>query len=281
MKKIIFTIALAGALSFSAAAQQALKATVVSTTGKVEILKGTSWEPVTKGTELSRGDIISTGFNSEAVLSIKNTTVKLASLTRMTVEQLAENDVKEQAQFFIDTGKVSANVKHAENKRTDFKVRSPVSTASVRGTDFSMRATGKISTNEGIVATSPSTSQTAQISESDKPSDYLPPEAVSSVFTSTADVGGEGGVPVYAGQSTSTDEATGRVVSPQLSMVSDSVSVGGFTAATGDSISDSGLAALSSTTSSISGSDSIPANSDSGPSGPSTGNLTIRLKLSE
>ena len=151
MKKIYAVILSSVILSFSLSAQ-ALNAKVVSVTGKAEVMKlnTNTWSPLTTETTLSRGDIVSTGFNSEAVLIIKESTIKLASLTRMTIEQLAENEKKEQAQLFIDSGKLTANVKHAENKRTDFKVRSPVSTASVRGTNFTVWATGRIATMWGM-----------------------------------------------------------------------------------------------------------------------------------
>jgi len=125
MKKLLTLLIISTGLAFSLSAQ-AMTAKVISITGKVEVLKGESWKALAEGETLSRGDIISTGFNSQAVLSIKESVVTLGALTRMTVEKLAENEVKEQTSLFIDTGKLTANVKHSENKRMDFKIRSPV-----------------------------------------------------------------------------------------------------------------------------------------------------------
>lgn len=243
MKKSAFAALFALTLSLSLSAE-AMTARVLSVSGKVEVLKDNAWKALSAGDTLLRGDIVSTGFNSEAVIMVKESKITLSPLTRMTIEQLSENQKKEQAQFFIDSGKLSASVKHAENKRTDFKVRSPVSTASVRGTDFELYATGKAKTKKGMLATSKSSSQTAEVADSDTPSDYLPPQQASSVFTSTKDVGDAGGIPLYAGQISSPDYLTGNMVNPQLQMITENQDIQGFTAATGGSAMDAGLAAM-------------------------------------
>ncbi len=287
MKKLLSALFILSVLTVFAYSQEKIFAKVESVNGKVEIYKGNAWAPLTAGTSLYRGDIISTGFNSEAVISIKDSKVKLAALTRMTVEQLAENDVKEETRLFIDTGKVSASVKHAENKRTDFKVRSPVSTASVRGTDFDFFAVGKIATIFGLISASASDSQTAQVAESDNVTENTTAEGKSTVLTNVADVGDAYGTPVYEGQETVTDNVTGQVVSTQLSMVSSTVDVGGFTANTGNSIAENGTAALSSMTSggassSSTGGDSSSPSSDPTPTpapAPTSASLNITLTL--
>lgn len=289
MKKLLSALFILSVLTVFAYSQEKIFAKVESVNGKVEIYKGNAWAPLTAGTSLYRGDIISTGFNSEAVISIKDSKVKLAALTRMTVEQLAENDVKEETRLFIDTGKVSASVKHAENKRTDFKVRSPVSTASVRGTDFDFFAIGKIATIFGLISASASDSQTAQVAESDNVTENTTAEGKSTVLTNVADVGDAYGTPVYEGQETVTDNVTGQVVSTQLSMVSSTVDVGGFTANTGNSIAENGAAALSSMTSggassSSTGGDSSSPSSDPTPAptpapAPTSASLNITLTL--
>jgi len=272
MKKLLTLLIISTGLAFSLSAQ-AMTAKVISITGKVEVLKGESWKALAEGETLSRGDIISTGFNSQAVLSIKESVVTLGALTRMTVEKLAENEVKEQTSLFIDTGKLTANVKHSENKRMDFKIRSPVSTASVRGTIPTIyAATGLVESDEGMVATTKSTSTTAEVAPDDTVTASLPLKRATSIFSSTASVSGEsGGVPVYEGQSTETDEFSGRVVSTQVSMVTNNTSVGGYTAATGDSVSENGLAALSAATGTTT--------SDSGKDQAQTANLNISISF--
>jgi hypothetical protein len=290
MKRIFASFLFIFVFSTLVSAQEKLFAKVESVTGKVEIYKENSWRPLTAGTTLSKGDIISTGFNSEAVVSIKDSSVKLSALTRMTVEQLTENDKKEKTQLFIDSGKITASVKHAENKRTDFKVRSPVSTASVRGTNFTFFAIGRIATLFGLVSTSPSTSLTAQVADSDSLTDFSTPEGESSVFTDTSDVGDSYGTPVYEGQETSTDFLTGQVIPTQLSMIAASQTVGGFTANTGSSIIENATAVLSNIASNSGNSTnsggtdnkySSENNSTSVTPTPSTASLNISLTLKQ
>lgn len=293
MKKILSAVFILSVFILSAAAQDKVFAKVESINGKVEVYKGSSWTPLAQGDSLSKGDIISTGFNSEAVISFKDSTVKLSPLTRMTVEQLTSNEKKEQTQLFIDSGKISASVKHAENKRTDFKVRSPVSTASVRGTDFDFFAMGKIMTTSGLVASSASTSQTAEVVESDGTAESTVEDGDSTVFTSTSDVGDAYGIPVYEGQETTTDSVTGQVIPTQLSMMTSTQDLGGFTANTGNSIIDSGTAILSNISTGAAATNNAGSGSSDSDSGdtpsvtptpaptPTTGSLTINLTISK
>ena len=270
MKKLFAVIISSVLLSFTISAQ-ALNAKVVSVKGKVEVLKAntTAWAPLTEGTTLSRGDIVSTGFNSEAVFSVKESKVTLASLTRMTIEQLTENDKKEQAQFFIDSGKLSASVKHAENKRTDFKVRSPVSTASVRGTFFSVWASGKIAAMLGMVASSKTINPTATVANNDDANDYLPPATSTSVFSSTKKIGEPVvGTPVFAGQNTQLDAISGRFIPPQLLALVKTQELQSYVANLGDSLDTSGLSAITTNSTNKDGSDSQK-----------TGSVVISLNL--
>ena len=82
-------------------------------------------------------------------------------------------------------------------------------------------------------------------------------DQASSVFTSTKDVGdAEGGIPVFAGQATLTDEVTGRLVAPQIQLLSKTQTLQSFIAALGDSLDTSGLAALTTASNNKDGSDS-------------------------
>jgi len=118
-----------------------LNATVVSTKGKAEVQKGSSWSALSVGSVLSKGDVIQTGFKSELILKIKNTTVTVAPLSRVTIEQLASKSDKDETRLFLDTGSLKSDVKKTEDRRVGFTVRSPVATASVRGTRFGVRNT--------------------------------------------------------------------------------------------------------------------------------------------
>jgi hypothetical protein len=133
MKRIIFVLLV---LILAVNAASAMEGTVVSTIGKVEIQKGASWVPLAKGDKISGGAIISTGFKSEAVLKLGESTVQVKPLSRLTLEQLANLNGNHKTSVYLDVGSVTADVKAAKDKKVGFTVKSPVATASVRGTKF-------------------------------------------------------------------------------------------------------------------------------------------------
>ena len=75
-------------VSVSLFSVNALTATVVSVKGKVEIQEAGMWIDLQKGDVLEKGTVISTGFNSSAVLSVSNSSINLGPLTRVTIENL-------------------------------------------------------------------------------------------------------------------------------------------------------------------------------------------------
>jgi len=135
MKKITIFAALLLAASVLAGAQT--QATVRSFTGKVEILGAQkAWVPVKAGMSLALGTTISTGFNSTAVLELGSSVLQVKPLTRLRLNELVARQGTVTTDLFLQVGKISAEVKSAEGLTQDFKVKSPVSTAAVRGTGF-------------------------------------------------------------------------------------------------------------------------------------------------
>jgi hypothetical protein len=106
--------------------------------GKVEVRGpgATAWVPAKVGMQLAKGSSISTGFNSTAVLALGASVLSVKPLTRMRLEELIAREGTVSTSLFLQVGKVSAAVKSAEGLKQDFTVKSPVSTAAVRGTDF-------------------------------------------------------------------------------------------------------------------------------------------------
>ena len=202
------SLSLASNLAFS------LSAVVVSTNGKVEIQKGEEWIPLIAGTTISTGDCISTGFKSEAVIQINSSTLTLGALTRITVEKLLESQNVDETKIFIDTGSISADVKHTEERKVGFKVSSSVATASVRGTSFTYTADGTLKTQEGLVSKGWAESRSPRV-EKDPTESFEPKDGESSVFTSTSDVSSDAGIPVYAGQTSTSEETEGFAYTPQ------------------------------------------------------------------
>ena len=135
VKKLIASLVMAAA-AITAASASNIQATVLSTKGKTEVMKGTSWTPLKIGSIIEKGDVIQTGFKSELILKIKNKTVTVSPLSRITIEQLASKGNKDETRLFLDTGSLKSDVKKTEDRRVGFTVRSPVATASVRGTIF-------------------------------------------------------------------------------------------------------------------------------------------------
>lgn len=143
MKRVVVSLFLLS-LVFSTFA---LDGVVIDVLGKVEKQSGNSWVELKKGDVLVPGDIISTGFKSEAVISIGESKITVRALTRMTIEQLYEKNQNHVSSVYLDVGSVSADVKPVENKRVGFTVKTPAVTASVRGTAGTVYAYGKV---EGI-----------------------------------------------------------------------------------------------------------------------------------
>jgi hypothetical protein len=115
----------------------AVEARIVSVDGTVRVSAGDgSWQEAEAGTLLGSGDMIATGFRGSAVIEIGRSEVDVSPLSQVSIAELAEREDVDAARLSMPFGKVNARVRSAENRRADFRVVSPVSTASVRGTDF-------------------------------------------------------------------------------------------------------------------------------------------------
>lgn len=143
MKKIV-TVLVFLTVAFCAFA---LDGVVMEVLGKVEKQVDNSWVALKKGDILVPGDIVSTGFKSEAVISIGESVITVKALTRMTIEQLFEKNKNHVSSVYLDVGSISADVKPVTDKRVGFTVKTPAVTASVRGTAGIVYAYGKV---EGI-----------------------------------------------------------------------------------------------------------------------------------
>jgi hypothetical protein len=121
--------------------------------GKVEVkLAGTSaWVPATEGMAITTLATVSTGFDATVTIVIDKTSIAVKPLTRMTVDKLVEDQGKVTTSCYLRVGSVQANVKSAEGVKQDFKVKSPYSTASVRGTVFTFSGL-RLAVDEGRVA---------------------------------------------------------------------------------------------------------------------------------
>ncbi len=198
--KVALAIALCGAMSLFA-----FDAKVTSVTGKVQVQRkgSTEWVDLEKGDLVEEGAIISTGFNSNATLKLGESICTISPLTRMSVEQLTRKDVEgteknvTKTTVYIDTGKASFKVNSTSKNLNDFKVHTPASTASVRGTAFDSYADGETDVTEGLVGMSDG--EEREVVEGNSDQYFISDGKALTGFSQTKDVGG-GLVPVFAGQ---------------------------------------------------------------------------------
>ncbi len=208
------------------AANAGLTAKITAVTGKVQTLhKGEeNWKDAKIGDMIEEGTIITTGFNSNATLNIEGSVCTLQPLTRLSLEQLAQKEVSQDSgktvtktSVYIDTGKATFKVNSSSKKLNDFKAHSPASTASVRGTEFTLYADGTIETTEGLVAASEGGSRASFNTSAKREEYFIAPDKKVSVFTSTYNVGGSSsGMPVYAGEKIHLDPRTGTYANPVI-----------------------------------------------------------------
>jgi hypothetical protein len=79
---------------------------------------------------------VSTGFNASAVLAVGSSRVTVDPISFLELSELSETETTDSATLDLSFGRVRSRVRSAEQRRTDFEVRSPVSTATVKGTDY-------------------------------------------------------------------------------------------------------------------------------------------------
>ena len=122
--------------------------------GKVEVNRGNGWQTLKIGDEVFEADVLSTGFKSELRLNYNGSIISLAALTRISFEKLTTEGNKDIVDLYVDAGMIRAKVSKVNREPPDFKARTSVSVASVRGTDFIVVASGKVSCNNGKVGVS-------------------------------------------------------------------------------------------------------------------------------
>lgn len=204
MKKIvrILFVSMMIALALPLFAQN--NATVERVSGKVEMQStGGAWRAVAAGDTIPLGATISTGFRSEALLQVGSATLEVKQLTRMRLDELIEKEGVVQTELYLRVGRVRAEVKPREGLQQEFKLKSPVSTAAVRGTSFFYDGVN-IQVITGLVAMGNNYGQTGQVGQGEQSSTdgfTLPPgglEALEQMFNvSTSASGLEGAVQTF------------------------------------------------------------------------------------
>ena len=121
-------------IAFSAYSSE--RAVFKSIKGKVEVKIGGNWTPAVKGMDIKPGTVISTGFKSTAVIDTGSSEIFVKQLTRMSLEELSKSGNTVKTNLNLRLGRVKANVKTSKGLKHNFTLKTPVSTAAVRGTVF-------------------------------------------------------------------------------------------------------------------------------------------------
>jgi hypothetical protein len=103
------------------------------------------------GDMVAEQTLVSTGFKSQALITVGNSTIAVQPLTRLSLTEIATIQGGERVNVNLSTGRVRANVTPPMGGQTEFTVASPMATASVRGTVFEFD-TINLRVNEGTVA---------------------------------------------------------------------------------------------------------------------------------
>jgi hypothetical protein len=114
------------------------RAVFVSVKGKVEVKSSEerTWRPASAGMEVPVNATVSTGFGGGAVLELGDSTLTVRQHTRLRIDELSTRDNATHTNLTMPVGRILAKVKTTGGARGEFRVRSPVSTAAVRGTSF-------------------------------------------------------------------------------------------------------------------------------------------------
>jgi hypothetical protein len=129
---VVLALALIGVPTFGQTAR------IVSVNGRVEVQApgSSSWVSATAGSAFPVGATISTGLRSTATVEIAGARIEVQPLSRMALEELVAQAGQVSTQLSLPVGRVRAEVQAQEGIQQEFRLRSPVSTAAVRGTSF-------------------------------------------------------------------------------------------------------------------------------------------------
>ena len=150
MKRLLTTMLFL--VSAAATFAQNPEAIIREITGTVELKKpGADWTAANPGDSIDRATIISTGLRSSALLALGNWTLLVRPVTRLSLEDILNLNETETISVNLQAGRIRVDVTPPTGHSTDFTVRAPTMTASVRGTSFEMDTTG-IRVLEGTVS---------------------------------------------------------------------------------------------------------------------------------
>lgn len=137
-------------------------ARVVASRGDVSISRnGGSFVDMTAGTELHEGDDVSTGPDSEVTVTFADgSTMLLEPNTQISVASLYAQRNSIRVRMNLKLGAIAAKVNKSQTAVSDYSVKTPTATASVRGTAFTVQYDKQtqattVAVEEGVVQITP------------------------------------------------------------------------------------------------------------------------------
>src|SRR5207244_13101195 len=116
-----------GACASNAVSTSARTATVAKVVGQVEFStdKGKTFAPLTAGTVLATGDVISTGFDSSATLAFGPDKLTVFHTTSFRIDEFTDSRNLARTRMNLLVGAIQANIPHTNATRRDFSLTTP------------------------------------------------------------------------------------------------------------------------------------------------------------
>ena len=156
--------------------------TIRELSGTVEIKRAGQavFVPAKTGDSITRDTIVSTGLKSTALITTGSAVIAVRPLTRLSFAEISSSAGTETINVNLQSGRVRVDVNPPAGTRSSMTVRSPSSTASVRGTSFEFD-TKMVKVSEGRVAFSANRGRTilvgagssSVVTEKEKPANPL------------------------------------------------------------------------------------------------------------
>ncbi len=154
---------------------QTMSAKIVALEGDVTVKKDdkSEWGKASANQELPEGAYLMTAFESNCELEfIDKSKMKVKELSKIQINKFSTELKKVDAEVTLYNGSVKATVHKDVDTKTQFQVKTPVSTISVRGTEMDITTQPGFgtenSTISGVVDVTTSTGQSTQVSKDQK-----------------------------------------------------------------------------------------------------------------
>lgn len=112
--------------------------------GMVELKRAgqANFVPAKTGDTVAKDTVVSTGFRSSALIALGSAVLTVRPLTLLTVAEISASASTETLNVNLQAGRVRVDVNPPAGTRASTTVRSPIATASVRGTVFEIDTQG-------------------------------------------------------------------------------------------------------------------------------------------